>query len=288
MISPKQSARTKRLPAAILLALLVSSLLILSRGVTHAYPVPELPADNLIVNPWFRSGNQAGFDGWTRPLNEGLTWGPSQKESNPSPDMVVSGTCGNQQVYCGTAARWAEQEKVYYPNIDVFAYQVVAADPSERKLTFFTYFVSHRVDVGAVNIYGGVSPDGPWEHLWTPLYHTQSENIVPESGEIRDLWLETGFLERTLEQGFPYYKVELQSRLPELPHDMIRGGGFKITGVYFSTSFTDESGDSATTFASPTAPVSQPQPQPEAGEGDLEPTVPAAVESPAATTAAIT
>lgn len=257
----------------LILALLGNVLLAVSFKVAHAYPVPPLPEDNLIVNPWFRNGNMPGFSGWSLPLNEeGLTWGPSQKESNPSPDIVVSGTCGGQIVYCGTAARWAEQEKVYYPNIDVFAYQIVSTDASNRKLKFFAHFVSHRVDVGAVNIYGGQSNSGPWEHVWTPLFHSQSENIVPESGEIRDLWIETGFLEKTLEEGFPYYKVELQSRLPELRDDMIRGGGFKITGIYFSTAFTDESADPPSIDSAATT-------QPAPGEGQPEPTISGTAES---------
>lgn len=221
------------------------SLVIFSHGVAHAFPVAELPDDNLIVNPWFRNAGdrtESGFDGWTLLLTDGHTWGLSQKESNPSPDLVVAGKCGSQQVYCGTAARWAEQDGVLYPNIDVFAYQVVAADPSQRKLKFFAHFVSHRVEVGAVNVYGGESPDGPWQSIWSPLYHTQDVQIVPENGGQQELWVETGFRETIAEQGFPYYKVELQSRLPELAGDMIRGAGFKITGIYFATEFTDEPG----------------------------------------------
>ena len=212
----------------------------------YAYPVPELPGDNLIVNPWFRNFSnpkEAGFDGWTRPLNEGVTWGPSQKESNPSPDIVITGTCGFQEVYCGTAARWAEQFGVLYPYIDVYTYQVVAADPSHRKLKFFTHYVSHIAELGAVNIYAGQTAEGPWELLWVPLYHSETKLIIPESGDVRDLWLDTGFLEWTFEQGYPYYKIELQSRLPESPiPNGIRGVGFKVTGVYFSTEYTDEPG----------------------------------------------
>jgi hypothetical protein len=218
-------------------------LLNLARSVAHAYPVPELPVDNLIVNPWFRSASnrtEAGFDGWTRPLTDGVTWGLSHKESNPSPDIVVSGRCGAKEVYCGTAARWAAQSGIVYPDVDVFAYQVVATDPAQRKLNFFTHYVSHRVDVGAVNIYGGNSANGPWTLVWLPLYHSQDRQIVPESGEIQELWEETGFIERTLEQGYPFYKIELQARLPQSPG--IRGVGFKLTGVYFSTEFTDEPG----------------------------------------------
>lgn len=222
--------------------------LLISNSVAHAYPVPPLPEDNLVVNPWFRSTSdpkEAGFDGWTVLQTDGVTWNLSQKESNPSPDIVVSGRCGHQSVYCGTAARWADQEGVLYPNIDVFMYQVVAADPSNRLLKFFTHFVSHRVDVGAVNVYGGQSPDGPWELAWVPLYHTQTQLIKPDSGAIRDLWLETGFRERILEQGYPYYKIELQARVPELKNDFVKGTGFKITGIYFTAAFTDQQGEAS-------------------------------------------
>ena len=224
------------------LLILIAGLLLMPVRAAHAYPVPPLPPGNLISNPWFRSASDPsdpGLDSWVLVYTNGVSWGPSQKSSNPSPDPLVGGKCGSAVTYCGTAARWAEQKGVLYPNIDVFAYQVVATDPANRKLTFFTYFVSHRVDLGAVNIYGGASPDGPWEHVWTPLYHSQAEQIVPESGEIRDLWLETGLREKVLENGLPYYKVELQARLPELPNGMIRGAGFKVTGVYFTTAFTD-------------------------------------------------
>ena len=212
--------------------------------VAHAFPVPELPEDNLIVNPWFRSASDPrvyGFDGWTLPMTDGVTWGLSQKESNPSPDIVVSGVCGSQQVYCGTAARWAAQSGVVYPNIDVFAYQVVAADPSHRQLKFFTHYVSHLVEVGAVNIYGGDSSEGPWELVWVPFYLSEDEMIIPESRDGQDLWEETGFREWNIEQGYPYYKIELHSRLPEAPFG-IYGVGFKITGIYFATAFTNEPG----------------------------------------------
>jgi hypothetical protein len=249
-------------------ALLVLPFILLghfSPPVAFAFPVPELPEDNLVVNPWFRSASnpaQAGFDGWTRVLTDGLSWGPSQKVSNPAPDIVVAGTCGFEQVYCGTAARWAEQSGILYPNIDVFAYQIVASDPSQRKLKFFAHYVSHRVDVGAVSIYGGDSADGPWTLLWVPLYHSQDEQIVPESGDVIELWEETGFLERPVERGYPFYKIELQSRLPESP--MIRGVGFKITGIYFATEVTDESG-LPLPVASPTVMASS------AGDGVMTP-----------------
>jgi hypothetical protein len=283
--------KNRKVPAAITV-LFTLLLVTLFYGTAYAYPVPELPADNLIVNPWFRdlsNMEDTGFDGWVRPLNQGVTWGPSQKESNPSPDIVITGTCGFEVVYCGTAARWAEQFGILYPYIDVFTYQVVAADPSHRKLKFFTYYVSHIAEVGAVNIYAGQSPDGPWELLWVPLYHTQDELIIPETGEIRDLWEETGFLEWTFEQGYPYYKVELQSRLPESPiPNGIRGVGFKITGVYFATEITDEPGlpPPPPNLSSPDSPA-PPAPTAEPTASSVDPTAAAAVGStPQSTTVA--
>lgn len=56
--------------------------------------VCPLPDDNLIQNPWFRTGNRPSLDGWIviGPADGG--WRPSQKLGNPTPDDVV-----------GTAAR---------------------------------------------------------------------------------------------------------------------------------------------------------------------------------------
>jgi hypothetical protein len=274
MISLSKSTRAKNLRLTIVLALIVGTALIFSQEIAYAFRVAELPEDNLIVNPWFRSAsnqNLAGFDGWTRPLTDGVTWGLSHKESNPSPNLVVIGRCGSQQVYCGTAARWAEQDGVLYPNIDVYAYQVVAADSSRRKLKFFAHYVSHRVEVGAVNVYGGPSADGPWELVWTPLYYTQDVKEVPESGGQQELWMESGFREWTIEQGYPFYKVELHARLPELVGDAIRGAGFKITGIYFATEATNDPGGE---FPTPNAPTTS---QPGNDQNSLTPSATAAI-----------
>ena len=206
-------------------------------SVTHAFPVPELPGGNLIVNPWFRDAtdlSEPGFDGWTRIMTNGVTWGPSQKISNPAPDIVISADCGYEQVFCGTAARWAAQGGVTYPNIDVILYQVVAANPAHRQLRFFTHWVSHRVEAAYVEIYGSHSPNGPWTLVWEPFFHSQDEVIIPPSGDVADLWEVTGFLEKTLVQGFNYYKVQFRARLPEGD-----GVGFKTTGVYFTTKGED-------------------------------------------------
>jgi hypothetical protein len=107
------------------------------------------------------------------------------------------------------------------------------------------------------------------------LYHSQPKQIVPESGEIRDLWEETGFIEQVVEQGYPYYKVELQSRLPQ--NSIIRGVGFKLTGIYFSTEVTDKPGNPLPTPGIPMVTIP--------GQGGGSTIAPVATESSAETAA---
>jgi len=226
-------------------------------AVVNAYPVPELPQDNLLVNPWFRDANdpgKAGLDGWTRVLTDGFGWGVSQKDSNPAPDIVISGRCANRPVYCGTSARWARQfgggGLVPAPNIDAYLRQVVSADPDQRRLKFSTYWVSHIVEVAQVSIYGSHTADGPWTLVWVPFFHSQDELIVPPSRDVTDLWEETGLLQATLDQGYSYYQVELHARVPD--DDSVTG--FKLTGIYFATEFTEEPADpTAAPAPTPTA-----------------------------------
>lgn len=221
------------IPALSFVVLGLCGLLFPMAAPTHAFPVPQLPEDNLIVNPWFRDAatpTTPGFDGWTRLLTNGVTWGPSQKVSNPTPEIIVSGVCGFEQVFCGTAARWAKQDGIVYPNIDVVMYQVVTANPFHHELTFFSHWVSHRVALAEISIYGGNTSGGPWTELWTPLSHSQDVVIKPPGGDMSELWEETGFLHKTLDRGYSHYKVEVRARLPE--GDTV---GFKLTGVYFAT-----------------------------------------------------
>ncbi len=253
------SNRFPRIPTLLFVAL--AALLLGAPAVAHAFPVPNLPEDNLIVNPWFRDAdnpNAAGLDGWTRVLTDGIGWVLSQKVSNPAPDTIVSGRCGNDTTSCGTAARWAkivsgEHRGTTFTNIDVYLYQVVETDASHRRLKFFTHWVSHRVAEADVSIYGSQTADGPWTLVWVPFFHTQDELVIPSSGRVVDLWEETGFLETTLDEGYRFYKVELRARLPE-------GGnvGFKVTGVYFATEFTEETADSTDIPSETATPVSGP------------------------------
>lgn len=223
---------------------LVGVLMILAFPKTvFAYPVEELPEDNLIENPWFRDParpNHSSLAGWVDAAGLNAHWSSSQKEANPTPDQIVSGDCGSQELYCGTAARLdpgkGQSGGVAIPGVDAYLYQIVQADQSHRKLKFFAHYVSHLVEVAEVSIYGGDSAEGPWELAWVPLYHTQDVLIKPPRGESTEaLWEQTGFIETVLKQGYRYYKVEIHARLPE-GNDT----GFKITGIYFSTSLTDE------------------------------------------------
>jgi len=208
-----------------------------------AYPVEELPEDNLIKNPWFRDPtrpNQSSLAGWIDAGGPNAHWSSSQKEANPTPDEIVSGDCGSQELYCGTAARLdpgkGQSGGVAIPGVDAYLYQVVQADQSHRKLKFFAHYVSHLVEVAEVSIYGGDAADGPWELVWVPLHYTQDVLIKPPRGESTEaLWEQTGFIETVLREGFSFYKVEIHARLPEGNNT-----GFKISGIYFSTSLTDE------------------------------------------------
>ncbi|MBI4136841.1 hypothetical protein HY469_02150 [Candidatus Roizmanbacteria bacterium] len=96
---------------------------IFSTGTIYAFTVPQLPAGNLIQNPWFRSDAnliQSGLDHWVCHAVNGVGWNTSQKVGNPAPDQEI-----------GTAARWAEQGGQRggcgLPNggVDGYLYQIV-------------------------------------------------------------------------------------------------------------------------------------------------------------------
>lgn len=219
------------------------------------YPVEPLPADNLITNPWFRSASDprvAGLDGWTNILVDGIGWDLSQKESNPSPEVIVSGVCGFKEVYCGTGARWAnetiDKELFSHPGVDAVMYHVVSANPAHRKLKFFMYWVNHKLDVFEVKIYGASTADGPWNEVWDPFFLTQAVNPPPSDapGRGNNPWFDTGMLETVFKEGYPFYKIELHARYPDA--DTNHGDvGVKVTGVYFATENTDAPADSAPT-----------------------------------------
>jgi hypothetical protein len=232
----------------ILVCLIAGGLVFQPATPAYSYPVPPLPEDNLVTNPWFLSTSNPtlpGFDGWTPVLVDGVGWGLSQKESNPAPELVVSGTCGFRKVYCGTGARWAnesfEGDALSYPDLDVYLYQILEADATHRKLKFSMYWVNHKVDVTEVKIYGSASADGQWTEVWLPFTLSQDTNPPPAGAPGRNgiPWFQTELLETVLTNGYPFYKIEFHARYPQA--DSNQGDvGVKITGVYFSTAFTDE------------------------------------------------
>ena len=255
-----------------LIGAILFGLLLSQASTLYAFQVSPLPEGNLITNPWFRAfsdPNDSALDGWTDAAGQNAYWSSSQKESNPSPDIVYSSICGNEPVYCGTSARMSfrngQSGGIAQPNVDAYLYQIVAADASKTRLKFFMHWVSHIVDEADVVIYGATSPQGPWTAVWAPFYHSQSElEMPPEGGTIEDIWNQTGMLETVVTQGYPYYKVQFHVRLPD---DI--STGFKMTGVYFTVedaidgdvptpTQTVESTPDATITAEPTV---EPSPQ---------------------------
>jgi hypothetical protein len=218
-------------------SILIGIVCLLSISEVFSFQVPDLPSGNLVTNPWFRSvddPDESGLNGWVDAGGMDRYWSSSQKEANPTPDILISGVCGFQATYCGTAARLAltmgQSGGIGIPGVDAYLYQVVPANSSHHKLTFFTHWVSHRIDPASVTIYGGNNANGPWTAVWTPFYHTQDTNPPSPPGGSAALWEQTGFLTKTINNGFSFYKIEIHARLPEG-----EAVGFKITGVYFST-----------------------------------------------------
>src|SRR5688572_1551373 len=98
MVKPRNANRG----AAILLVTLFFCSVIGSSFYVYAFQVPALPEGNLLTNPWFRAfddPNDSALDGWTDAAGPDRYWSSSQKASNPSPDVVVSGLCGHEPVH---------------------------------------------------------------------------------------------------------------------------------------------------------------------------------------------
>lgn len=180
-----------------------------------AQVVDSLPDDNLVQNPWFRSGNQPSLAGWTDQSGSNVIWSLSQKDSNPSPDQVQ-----------GTSARLAfgsgQGGGTGQGGVDAYLYQVVTADPALNHLKFKIHWVTGWIDRAAVTIYGGNSAEGPWTAVWTPLDINQTTSSDA-------FWTQTELLDTTIPAAFPFYKIELFGRYPEG-----RQQGVKYTGVYFA------------------------------------------------------
>lgn len=224
-IKPNRSTIIPIVVVVVLLSLIVTVIR------ANAYQVPPLPAGNLVNNPWFRSTsdpNYSSLDGWTDVAGKDKYWSTSQKESNPSPEIIVNGICNNKPVYCGTSARLknapGQTGGIGVPGVDSYLTQVVAANKDNKHLFFFTYWVSHKIDPAEVTIFGSNSSKGPWDFVWTPFYHVQDV----ADGEFYQ-WTDTGMLEKNIDDGYSFYKIEIHARLPDdIPV------GFKITGIYFT------------------------------------------------------
>jgi hypothetical protein len=270
--------------------LFLGALLYLSTANVLAFPVAPLPEDNLIVNPWFRSSSdptRSSLDGWTDAAGLNKHWSSSQKESNPSQDLVIAGVCGGKQVYCGTAARLSptpgQSGGLAEPEVDAYLYQVVSSRKTHQKLKFFAHWVSHRVEVAEVTIYGGDSPNGPWTSLWVPFFFEQLTLPPKTVGDRASEWNQTDLVETIIAVGYDFYKIEIHARFPE-PRWRIGDIGLKITGVYFATELAGEAElTSPKPEASPTeTPTSQPPPERERprSRGGTPTTLPVPTPSP--------
>jgi len=197
---------------------------------SFAWRVDSLPADNLLKNPWFRTGNRPSLEHWV----SDAYWTASNKHGNPTPDDVE-----------GTAARIStgrtdeQRGKTVDAGVETCLYQIVSADPSLTKLKFDMYWVTHTVNPVTVRVYGGPSREGPWTEVWKPFHHVQTTSLRPKSGSRRgqDLWKDfsdlTDLATTTLSLGYPHYKLEIRATLPD------KSGGLKITGVYFTAVAAD-------------------------------------------------
>lgn len=222
-----------------------------SAGAARAFQVDPLPADNLVKNPWFRSvatPSYPGLDDWSPGA---VALGLSQKESNPSPDLRVAPDCKNQLAYCGTGLRWAEQRpECPLTNVgkDASVSQIVAVAAgraADRFLRFHTWWVSHRIQVAEVNVYGADSASGPFAYVWKPFFKSfdyDAAASVGGAGEDRsEEWVKltatTPQVETELTRGYAFYKIEIHARYAAPPQAADKCGvGVKMTGLYFTTS----------------------------------------------------
>lgn len=224
---------------------LIAFIFLLNLSKTYAaediYPVSNLPADNLIQNPWFADKNincvNPKLEPWiSMPELVTHAWTASNKPSNPNP---LAG--------CYTAARISTGRigggETVLPDQDIKLYQVVKADPSQTKAIFDMYWVTHTVNKGIVKVYGSSSsdPNSNWTELWTPFSYSKASQLFPPKGEDQ-AWLWRCYSEHyaecsdapklpattTFSKGYPYYKIEFTFNLPS------GAGGFKHTGVYFT------------------------------------------------------
>jgi PKD repeat protein len=201
-MKPKNQTFATALARVFLLVLLAG----LSFSHASAYQVPDLAADNLISNPWFSNGY---LDGWTDEAADGKDWGLSQKSAVPGPSSVD-----------GFGARLGEGSG-YNPGQDAFLHQIVPANATEKTLRFQFWWVISSINQAGIEIYGADSSSGPWSLVWEPWYTTSGGDMQ---------FHQTPLEEITLSRGYSYYKIRVLGNYP-----VGKVGGFKFTGVYFST-----------------------------------------------------
>lgn len=193
------------------------------------WQVPTLPKDNLLKNPWFRDT----LEPW---VGDGHWQGNTTKWGNPTPGEKAGSAA---RISTGRRAD-SNVGKTVEVGKDTYLYQVVAADPANKRLKFEMYWVAHTLAPGEVTIYGGHSEKGPWTKLWCPFHQVHRKVVRPPKGRRGNvLWRHysslTALVATTIPTGYPYYKVEVHANLPD------KRGGFKITGVYFTATSESES-----------------------------------------------
>lgn len=172
--------------------------------------VPPLPADNLVLNPWFRDLSDLigpSMQYWTVDFG---TWSATYKWHNPSPDNL------------GDQSHTAADISAHGPpcqGVDCYFHQVVSANPSNKTLKFQIYWITIMMDENWAVIYGGNSVSGPWTEVWQPFHVYNTHNLG---------WRQSGPSQTTIATGYSYYKIVLHAR------SEAGGGDNKLTGVYFA------------------------------------------------------
>ena len=162
-------------------------------------------------------------------MGDGHWQGDTTKWGNPTPDDEAGSAA---RISTGRRAD-SDVGKTVDIGKDAYLYQVVAANPANKTLKFDMFWVTHTVNPGEVDVYGGPSETGPWTQLWRPFHQVHLKPVRPPEGRSGNLlWRHysdlTDLVTTTIPAGHPYYKIVVRGNLPD------KSGGFKITGIYFS------------------------------------------------------
>jgi hypothetical protein len=236
--------RIRLVTAGAVAALTTLSVVLYTATPASAHQVAQLPAGNLIINPWLSKvvNGQLKLDtaGWV--FEGSPTWGTG----NAKPDCPGPSPWGTS--YTLRWARQANQTPEFHPNVEVRVHTVVSANSAHQTVKFFMHWVMHRMTLKA-NIYGGQSPAGPWTQVWAAFEHVETVDWRPAPGEPRseawmhftsmpgkfDDWFAPVPRTKMLSQGYPYYKVELRASYPTPDNTASGAVGGKVTGLYFAT-----------------------------------------------------